>query len=227
MCGRYFLNTPVQALEAQFEAVAASGIVPRYNLAPSTPVAVVKEIGAGRGILLHHWGLIPSWAKDPAMGARLINARAETVADKPSFRASFRRRRCLVPASGFYEWQVRPGRPKQPWAIQAVSGEPLALAGLWDLWEGPDGCLESCTIITTSANGLMAPIHDRMPVILAARDWARWLEPHGQGRDLAALMALLRPCAEDLLRRYPIGPRVGKVQNDGPELLEPLEPLHG
>ena len=219
MCGRFFINTPVEALEAHFDAVAATGIVPRYNLAPTTPVPVVKETEGGRGILLHHWGLIPSWAKDPAMGARLINARGETVADKPSFRASFRRRRCLVPASGFYEWQARPGH-KQPWAIQAVSGEPLAFAGLWDLWEGPDGCLQSCTIITTAANAFMAPIHDRMPVILAPRDWERWLA--AQARDLEGLKALLRPCPEDLLRRYEVGPRVGNVKNDGPELLEPL-----
>lgn len=219
MCGRFLLNAPVAALEAQFEAVAGGALPPRYNIAPTDPVAVVKDLDFGRVITLHHWGLIPSWAKDPAMGGRLTNARAETVADKPSFRASFRRRRCLVPASGFYEWQAG-GRGKQPFLIQSRTGEPLAFAGLWELWEGPDGCLESCTIITTTANAFMAPVHDRMPVILGPDAFAFWLDPHT--KDLGRLQALLRPCAEDRLRMHPVSMRVGNVRNQGPELMDPL-----
>jgi putative SOS response-associated peptidase YedK len=221
MCGRFLLNAPMEALELQFGAVAGMDFGPRFNIAPTNPVPVVKETEVGRVITLHHWGLIPSWAKDPAMGGRLCNARAETLADKPSFRAAFRRRRCLVPASGFYEWQVRPGQPKQPYLIQAVSGEPLAFAGLWDLWEGFDGCLESCTIITTEANHFMAPVHDRMPVVLARADWATWLDPQPRdwARELAPLQALLRPCPEGWLRMHPVGPRVGNVKDDDPGLM--------
>ena len=224
MCGRFLLNTPLEALEAQFGAVGSAELAPRYNIAPTTPVAVVKEMaGAGRVITLHHWGLIPSWAKDPALGNRLFNARSETVADKPSFRTAFRRRRCLIPADGFYEWQARTGGPKQPYLIRSSGGEPLALAGLWDLWEGFDGCLESCTILTTQANAFMAPVHDRMPVILAPGDWATWLDPRprDQVRDFAPLRALLRPAPEGALRMVPLGPRVGNVRFDDPGLMEP------
>ena len=218
MCGRFLLNTPMEALAVQFEALARGGFGPRYNIAPTSPVPVVKTTELGRIITLHHWGLIPSWAKDPALGARLSNARGETVADKPSFRTSFRRRRCLIPADGFYEWQARPGASKQPWLIRPASGATLAFAGLWDLWEGHEGCLESCTIITTAANALMAPIHDRMPVVLQARDWAFWLDP--KTADLARLQALLRPAPEDVLTRHPVGPRVGNVNYDDPGLME-------
>jgi len=223
VCGRFLLDAPMEALESQFDAVAGQPFGPRYNIAPTSPVPVVKATAHGRVITLHHWGLIPSWAKDPAMGGRLANARAETVAEKPSFRASFRRRRCLIPVSGFYEWQVRPGLPKQPWLIRAAAGPPLALAGLWDLWEGFDGCLESCTIITTAANAFMAPVHDRMPVVLAAADWGTWLAGPGLDPDrqtLIQLAALLRPCPEGVLAMHPVGPRVGNVKYDDPGLME-------
>lgn len=220
MCGRFLLNAPLEALEAQFEAVAGADFAPRFNIAPTQAVPVVKETAIGRVITLHHWGLIPSWAKDPALGGRLANARGETVAEKPSFRTAFRRRRCLVPASGFYEWQVRAGGSKQPYLIQSATGGILAFAGLWERWEGPDGCLESCTIITTVANAFMAPVHDRMPVILAAGEYQAWLDP--QTQDWARLQRLLRPCPEDALRMHPVGARVGNVRNEGPELTEPL-----
>ena len=218
MCGRFLLATPVEALEVQFGAIAAGSFGPRYNIAPTSPVPVVKETELGRILTLHHWGLIPSWAKDPALGARLSNARGETVAEKPSFRTSFRRRRCLIPADGFYEWQARPGLPKQPWLIRATAGVTLAFAGLWDLWEGPDGCLESCTIITTAANALMAPVHDRMPVVLDPGDWSFWLAPGT--KDAARLQALLCPAPEGVLTRHPVGPRVGNVKFDDPGLME-------
>lgn len=213
MCGRYALSSPIESLEAQFEAEAQALLQPRYNIAPTTPVPVVRNGAAGRVIVLQQWGLIPAWSKDPSMGARMANARAETVADKPSFRAPFKRSRCIVPADAFYEW--RAGTPKQPFAIRAAGGGLLAFAGLWDRWEGPSGALETCTIITTSANGAMAPIHDRMPVILAREDYGRWLDEGGA--------ALLRPCPESWLEVRPVGPRVGNVRNDDPSLLEPLD----
>ena len=220
MCGRYFLSSPMEAIAVQFECEAQTGFAPRYNLAPTAVVPVVLATSAGRVVTLHRWGLVPSWSKDPALGARLANARAETAADKPSFRAPFRRGRCIIPADGFYEWQARPGGPKQPFCIRAADGSILAFAGLRDTWEGPDGALETCAILTTSANGLMAPIHDRMPVILAPADYAAWLDPDGVHERLKAM---LRPCPEGFLRVYPVGPRVGNVRNEGPELAEPAD----
>jgi putative SOS response-associated peptidase YedK len=210
----------MEAIAVQFECEAQTGFAPRYNLAPTAVVPVVLATSAGRVVTLHRWGLVPSWSKDPALGARLANARAETAADKPSFRAPFRRGRCIIPADGFYEWQARPGGPKQPFCIRAADGSILAFAGLRDTWEGPDGALETCAILTTSANGLMAPIHDRMPVILAPADYAAWLDPDGVPERLKAM---LRPCPEGFLRVYPVGPRVGNVRNEGPELAEPAD----
>jgi putative SOS response-associated peptidase YedK len=220
MCGRYLLAAPLEALATQFQAVMDAPFPPRYNLAPTSSVPVVKAVPGGRSITLHHWGLIPSWAKDPALGGRMANARGETVADKPSFRSPFRHRRCLIPATGFYEWQARAEGGKQPFLIRPVPGELLAFAGLWDRWEGPGGPLESCTIITTAANTFMAPVHDRMPVLLAPDDYALWLDPACQ--DLARLQALLRPCPDGYLRMTAVGPRVGNVRNEGPDLMEPL-----
>jgi len=223
MCGRYALTSPMASLEVQFEAEAQALLQPRYNIAPTTPVPVVRNGAGGRIIVLHVWGLIPSWAKEPGMGARMANARAETVADKPSFRAPFKRNRCLIPADAFYEW--RAGTPKQPFAIRDARGPEvgglLAFAGLWDRWEGPQGSVDSCTIITTSANAAMAPVHDRMPVILAREDYGRWLDPR-TGKD--DLLALLRPCPDAWLTLTPVGPRVGNVRNDDAGLLEPLQP---
>jgi putative SOS response-associated peptidase YedK len=219
MCGRYFLHSPMESVAAQFEAEAQADFPPRYNLAPTAVVPVVAVTEAGRVITLHRWGLVPSWSRDPAMGARLANARAETVADTPSFRAPFKRGRCLIPADGFYEWQARPGEPKQPFCFQSADGKVLAFAGLRDTWEGPDGALDTCTIITTEANGLMAPIHDRMPVLLAPADIAAWLDP---GSAKERLKALLRPCPEGFLRCYPVGREVGNARNEGPGLMEPV-----
>ena len=221
MCGRYLLAAPLEALTSQFQAVMEAPFPPRYNLAPTSAVPVVKAAAdGGRTITLHHWGLIPSWAKDSALGGRMANARGETVADKPSFRGPFRHHRCLIPASGFYEWQTRPGGGKQPFLIQAANGGLLAFAGLWDRWDGPGGPLESCTIITTEANAFMAPVHDRMPVLLAPEQYAAWLDPACP--DPRRLLTLLRPCPDDFLARVAVGPRVGNVRNEGPELMEPL-----
>jgi putative SOS response-associated peptidase YedK len=215
MCGRYALYSPMEAIAVQFEAEAEADFPPRYNLAPT---AVVPVLTAGRVILPHRWGLVPSWSRDPARG--LANARAETVADKPAFRAPFKRGRCIIPADAFYEWQARPGAAKLPFCIRAADGSLLAFAGLRDTWEGPDGALATCAIITTRANGLMAPIHDRMPVILARADQAAWLDPDAAPQRL---LALLRPCPDALLRAYAVGPRVGNARNEGPELMEPAD----
>lgn len=211
----------MEALAVHFEATAEAEFAPRYNLAPTTRVPVVKATAAGRTLVLHHWGLIPSWAKDPALAGRLANARAETVAEKPSFRGPFRSRRCLVPADGFFEWQSLPGAAKQPFLFRATQGGLLAIAGLWDRWEGPESAVLSCTLITTTASGDLAGIHDRMPVLLAPADFAAWLDPGNRDRD--GLQALLRPAAEGLLCRVPVSPRVNKVSNDDPELLEPWD----
>jgi len=220
MCGRYNLHSPMEAVAAQFEAEARAAFAPRHNIAPTTPVPVVTAAGAGRIIILQRWGLVPSWSRDPAQGARLANARAETVAAKPSFRGPFRRGRCLIPADLFYEWQARPGAAKQPFCFGAADGTLLAFAGLCDLWQGPDGALATCAIITTSANALMAPIHERMPVLLERADYALWLDPDAPAERLKAL---LRPCPEVLLRAWPVGPRVGNVRNEGPDLMEPID----
>ena len=225
MCGRYFLDSSIEALEIQFEAEfepqARAALAPRYNIAPTTAVPVVVAAGGGRLIALHQWGLVPAWAKDPSMGARMANARAETAAGKPAFRAAFRHGRCIIPADGFYEWQARPQGPKQPYCFRAADGRPLGFAGLRERWQGPDGVLDTCTILTTAANDLMAPVHDRMPVVLAAGDYAAWLDPGGRPERL---QALLQPCPGPFLRAYPVSPRVGNVRNEGPGLAAPLEP---
>jgi len=211
----------METVAVQFEAEARSGFPPRYNLAPGAAVPVVAAAAAGRVILPHRWGLVPSWSKDPSTGARMANARAETVADKPSFRAAFRRGRCIIPADAFYEWRARAGGPgKQPFCFRAADGSILAFAGLRERWEGPDGALDTCAIITTAANTLMAPIHDRMPALLAPADCAAWLDP-ATGPE--ALQALLRPCAAAFLTVHAVGPRVGNARNDGPELMEPAD----
>lgn len=190
-------------------------LAPRYNVAPSQDVPIVR---AGRELAVVRWGLIPFWAKDEKIAWRTINARAETVAEKPAFRAAFKARRCLVPASGFYEWQARGKGPKQPWYITGRDGRPLAFAGLWERWRGPDGTVESCTIIVTQANEFMRRLHDRMPVILDAADFDAWLDPDaGDGR------ALLRPCPDEWLEAWPVSTHVNRPQNDDERCIAPVE----
>jgi putative SOS response-associated peptidase YedK len=174
MCGRYSLTTPTEALVALFAAGPLEGFSPRYNIAPTQLVPAVRMSEGERAWAWLRWGLIPSWAKDPAIGNRMINARAETVADKPAFRAALRRRRCLLPADGFYEWEKRDGA-KQPYHIALADRAPFAFAGLWEHWQG-DEAIESCTILTTAANRRLAPIHPRMPVILAPEHYDIWLD---------------------------------------------------
>jgi putative SOS response-associated peptidase YedK len=219
MCGRYSITSPPEAMIRLFRIAGAVPNFPaRYNVAPTQDVpAVVQDAGA-RALAMLRWGLIPSWAKEGAKP--LINARGESVADKPSFRAAFRRRRCLLPADGFYEWHRPDGGPKTPYNIRLKEDGPFAMAGIWDLWTSPDGSeLATCAIITTEANKTLAPIHHRMPVILAPEDWSAWLEtPETRARDV---LPLLRPAPDDLLEAYPISTRVNRVANDGPELIEP------
>jgi putative SOS response-associated peptidase YedK len=225
MCGRFVQKTPLGDIRVLFEtANPVPNMAPRYNCAPTDPLAVVRfnPQTRARSLDLLRWGLVPLWAKDLSFGPKCINARSETVATNNIFRDAFERRRCLVPADGFYEWQKLGGKATQPWAIMPEAGL-FAFAGLWERWKNPaDGAIvRSFTIVTGRPNALCAPIHDRMPVILPRVAWPLWL-----GEDdasPAALLDLLAPYAAELMRVYPIGPRVGNVKNDDPALLEPLQ----
>jgi putative SOS response-associated peptidase YedK len=223
MCGRYSLTTPAEGVRRVFGFLEQPNLEPRYNIAPTQEVAALRlgEDGERHFVRLK-WGLIPGWAKDLSIGARMINARAESVADKPAFRSAFRKRRCLVLADGFYEWQKRETGPKQPFRIALADGAPFGFAGLWESWtdRGSGETVESCTIVTTGANELLAPIHHRMPVILAPGDVAAWLDAAASPE---AAQALLRPCTAGVLVAYPISTRVNKVANDDPGVIAPLE----
>lgn len=221
MCGRYSITTPVDALRRLFGFEGRPNLAPRYNVAPTQDAPVVRRTAEGeaRELAMLRWGLIPSWAKDKDIGARMINARAETLAEKPSFRNAFRRRRCLVVADGFYEWQ-KTGNGKQPWRICLADGGPFAFAGLWEHWNGPDGPLQSFTIATTNANKRLAAIHDRMPVIVDPVDHERWL---AEATPADELKALLKPFPADRLHAYKIDRKVGNVRNDDPSVIEPIE----
>ena len=210
MCGRFNLTTPTDSLRALFGFDEMPNLPPRYNIAPTQDVAVVRLAGAERrpAFALLRWGLIPAWAKDVSIGSRMINARAETVAEKPAFRNAFRRRRCLIPADGFYEWEKRPDGAKQPWRITLESGAPFAFAGLWEHWSGADGSeAESCTIVTTAAADSIARIHERMPVILDRADFPAWLSGTPEEAQ-----TLLQPC-----RLFPRAEHIalGFSQRDG------------
>jgi putative SOS response-associated peptidase YedK len=235
MCGRFVQASSPELLVARFgvDELAAAGHEPSYNVAPRATVYAVRDraVDDGRRRYLSdlRWGLIPSWAKDPKVGDRMINARAESLSEKPAYERAFRRHRCLVPAEGFYEWQRR-GSRKQPMFIHRRDGEPMAFAGLWAAWrdrgEGgsadpDDEWLRSCAIVTTNANDALAPLHDRMPVVLEERDWDRWLDP--DSGDVDALSHLLQPASDDLLVAYPVGAAVNSADNDGPELVERVE----
>ncbi len=218
MCGRFALYTPKEAVVRLFGLQAVPDLRARYNIAPTQSVLAVREDEPGtREALMLRWGLVPFWAKDPAIGNRMINARGETVAEKPAFRQAFRRRRCLIPADGFYEWQKVPGG-KQPWFIGARDDALLAFAGLWERWDarGTEEPLESCTIITTAANATLAPLHDRMPVILHSGLWDSWLSGTTGAADLSGM---LRPASNQLLAARPVSRRVNSPANDDPGLL--------
>lgn len=221
MCGRFSLFTPGEKIENQFGVTIDHDLEPRYNVAPTQPVAAVRlnQAGNAREFTYLTWGLIPSWSKDPKIGSRLINARSETVAEKPFFRSAFKRRRCLIPATGFYEWQ-RQGDRKQPMFIYAADGDPFGLAGLWEIWQSADGSvIHSCTILTTEPNELMAEIHNRMPVIIHPDDYSMWLEPGSNPDDAHHL---LRPYESEKMAAYPVSTAVNSPQNDSPQLIEPV-----
>lgn len=219
MCGRFSLTAPAEVVADHYQLTLISLLAPRYNIAPTQPVAAVRLDQAGGREWTHfRWGLVPSWAKDMSIGSKMINARAETAAEKPSFRTAFKRRRCLIPATGFYEWQKLDGR-KQPMYIQPVDGL-MSFAGLWEIWSSADGdVLETCTILTTEPNDLMASIHNRMPVILDPEDYGTWLDPDTKA-DL--LMHLLRPAPVARLETYPVSTAVNSPANDGPACIAPL-----
>lgn len=223
MCGRFALYARAEQLAQKFQVPLPFAIAPRYNIAPSQPLLVLRtNPDSGQPEWSHcRWGLVPRWADDPAIGNRMINARAESVAEKPAFRSAFRYRRCIVPANGFYEWQKR-DRAKIPYFVRAKDDEPFGLAGLWEHWQGADGTeLETCTIITTEANALIRPLHDRMAVILPEEAYSTWLDPTTRPKEL---QALLRPAPDDWLIAYPVSPRVNSPANDDPSLIEPVEP---
>ncbi|HOT91015.1 MAG TPA: SOS response-associated peptidase [Anaerolineae bacterium] len=218
MCGRFSLGVNLDALVEAFpDFTFPAEMTPRYNIAPTQDVAVVPNTGE-RTVRMFRWGLIPPWAKDPEIGNRLINARAETLAEKPSFRAAYVRRRCLILADGFYEWQSLPGsKAKIPVYVRLASKKPFAFAGLWELWRPDDTPVFSCTIITTEPNALLAPIHDRMPVILPPDAYATWLDPAEQ--EPAVLNALLKPYPADLMIAYPVSRFVNDPANDSPACI--------
>jgi putative SOS response-associated peptidase YedK len=220
MCGRFTLTAPGQVLADLFRLTEVPTLEPRYNIAPTQPVAAVRSApgGAGRELVWLRWGLTSPWALAPGSGSGLINARAETAADKPAFRRSLRQRRCLVPADGFYEWQALPGR-KQPFHFRMCDGRPFAIAGLWEQWQGPDGkAVASCALLTTQANELVRPVHDRMPVILPPAAWDLWLDPRAQ--DPAALRPWLAPYFAEEMSACPVSTRVNNPRNEGPPAAE-------
>ena len=220
MCGRFSNNIPIEDLIAYFGLSRGFPLEERYNLAPSQDVAMIRQQGAERSITLARWGLVPHWAREVQIGYKMINARAETVESRPSFRDAFRRQRCIIPASGFYEWK-KAGKDRQPYYIFRKDGAPLALAGLWDRWENPEHPGEvvvSCTIITTEANGLVAQLHNRMPALLEPATFDAWFDPHQGEKDLHGL---LRPAAEGVLDLYPVSGYVNKPGNEGAECIKP------
>jgi len=231
MCGRFVQVSSPELLVERFnvDVVTTPRHEPSYNVAPRASVYAVRDRveddGRRRYLSELRWGLVPSWAKDPRVGDRMINARAESLAEKPAYERAFRLHRCVVPAEGFYEWQRR-GRNKQPMFVHRRDGEPMAFAGLWAAWRDghePDGdWLRSCAIVTAAANDVLAPIHDRMPVVLEERDWDAWLNPTADEVD--SLTKLLVPASNDRLGVYPVSSAVNGADHDGPELVERVEP---
>ena len=221
MCGRYSLHANPGVIALAFKLGVAIDWSARYNITPSSRIVIVREdAAAGRVAALIKWGLIPGWAKDPTIGNKLANARGETVDEKPSFRNAFKRSRCLIPASGFYEWKTVAGR-KQPYYMHPVGAPLFAIAGITERWQGPEGVVETCAIITTGPNGVMRNIHDRMPVILSAEDHDAWLDPRNQ--SVAALKQLIKPSAESTMTAHAVSTRVNAPKNDDAGLIDPLD----
>lgn len=221
MCGRFAFYSPHEAMVRLFGVAATPEVEPRWNIAPTQYIATVREPGGPREVAMLYWGLVPSWATEKSIGARMINARSETLAEKPSFRHAFRRRRCLILADGYYEWQ-RSGAVKQPYFISFEDGQPFGMAGLWERWRDPvtGGPLESCCIVTTTPASTVAHVHDRMPVIVAPEAYDEWLDPKNEATD--RLARLFEPCPRTDLRARPVSRRVNDARNQGAELVEPL-----
>lgn len=229
MCGRFLLTSPIEALRRMFGVDSGLNIPARYNIAPTQVTVVLRPTGdGGKELVLLRWGLVPSWAKDLSIGSKLIHARSDGVATKPSFRAAFRQRRCLVPADGFYEWSEKAGPPgkqarKPPYLIKRTDGAPFTLAGLWERWNSGGETIETFALITTDANATLGTIHHRMPVIIAEADRAAWLDPANKDAE-----ALLKPAPDDAMTAIPISTRVNNVRNDDPSLIEPaVDPVEG
>jgi len=216
MCGRYELHTHPAAVALAFGLSQAPALAARYNIAPMQTVPIVRVNAAGdRELMQVRWGFVPRWARDPGIGARMINARAETLHERPAFRNAFQRHRCLLPATGFYEWRRGP-ITKQPMRIARVDDQPFGMAGLYERWLSPDGeVLDTCAIVTTEANRLLRPLHDRMPVIIAPEHYARWLD--AADPDVSDLLA---PSGEEALRAHPVSTRVNAVRNDDAGLID-------
>lgn len=232
MCGRFTSTTSASDLATWFDVgeVKVDDLPVDHNVTPSRDIYIVRQETDERVLDVARWGLIPPWADDPGIGGRLINARSETAAQKPSFRVAFRRRRCLIPVDGFYEWSVVPGqRRKQPWFFSARDRRPLAFAGLWESWRSPTAPdsppLPTCTILTGAPNAVVAPIHDRMPVILERSAWDAWLDPANE--DVDALIAMLGPAPDDLLSVWPVSLGVNDVHRHDADLVVPVDPPIG
>jgi putative SOS response-associated peptidase YedK len=220
MCGRFSNRTPAEKIKEEFRVEEVPSIDARYNIAPTQKILGISQESNEREAVLFKWGLVPSWSKDPSMGARLINARSETVHEKPAFRESFKRRRCIIPADGYYEWQRTGGR-KQPYYFIMRDERLFGFAGLWDRWKSPEGeILETCTILTTEANEKARDIHDRMPVILSASDYDLWLDEDVCKLEL--LKELFRPYPSEEMSAYPVSTLVNNVRVDRAELIEQL-----
>lgn len=224
MCGRYTLTAPGDAIVEAFELDSVPEVSPRYNIAPTQEVAILrKDRASGRRQLEKvRWGLVPSWAQDPTIGNRMINARSETAAEKPAFRSAFKRQRCLVVADGFYEWRKNPDGSKQPFFIHLRDGRPFGIAGLWEHWEKGAEPFDSCALLTTGPNELMATIHDRMPVILPPEKYDAWLDSGTS--DRAELESMLTPFDAARMEAYPVSRYVNSPANDSPRCLEPVNP---
>ncbi|PLX38855.1 MAG: DUF159 family protein [Hyphomicrobiales bacterium] len=223
MCGRYTITEPPETIRAHFGYADTPNFPPRYNIAPTQPVPIVRLEGGARHFALVRWGLVPSWAGEIDARGPLINARAETVTRLPSFRGAMRHRRCLFICDGFYEWQKRPHGPKQPWYIRRRGGGPFAMAGLWEDWMNAEGSeLESGAVITVATNAALEGIHTRMPAILPPEHYERWLDCTEFRAEAAA--ELLRPAPDSLMEAWPVSLRVNAIAHDGPELLERAGP---
>jgi putative SOS response-associated peptidase YedK len=220
MCGRFVQHSHPEVYASAFELDSLSAAAPRYNLAPTQQVLVVRKADERRELVPLRWGLIPSWSKGPESGYSMINARAETVDTKPAYRTAFKHQRCLIPTEGFYEWKKK-GRTKTPFLIRRKDGEPFGMAGLWERWHGKDDeTIESCTIIVTEANALVRDLHDRMPVIVAPEDYAAWLDP--QNTDAEGLRKMLPPADSAPWTLVEVSRKVNSPKNDSPDLIEPV-----